>query len=479
MPRDSLSRFAPNWGCDNWSLPDCRTDVYSSQQVFRKRPPLESSFKPRFRGFFLPPRIVMNSLTQITQVRLIQLRWLSILAMLLAALVSPNILGSSSLMPRLLAFVTLIAAINFCLHMAVLLYRGAKEDFPVFSPLIQLMIDLASWASYVYLSGGATNPLISGFLPLVAIGAIVLRPAQAWFLGIAAILAYSFLWRFYQPLAIPDAETATRLHLLGMWLVFVVSALVVIWFIQQMTRAIHQRDAALAEARERGIRNDWLISMGSLAAGAAHELSTPLATMQVLIDDWLDDQFLLTEQHRDLRLMQAQITACKLALSQLAQRAGHPRDAGAEHVMAEPWLRSVVAAWGALNPASSLLLQLENELSDCAIVVDITLERALCNLLDNARRAEARQIVVSGRLDTGCLTLSIEDDGHGISVEALQAFVAGVPTVSNTGMGIGLLLARSAFERRGGRLSLQRLDGCGTRADIVIPLELGKEKPQA
>jgi hypothetical protein len=67
---------------------------------------------------------LINSLTQITQTRLIKLRWLSVLAMLAAALISPHILGFSALMPRLLAFATFIAAINVCMQVAVVLNRG-------------------------------------------------------------------------------------------------------------------------------------------------------------------------------------------------------------------------------------------------------------------------------------------------------------------------------------------------------------------
>lgn len=78
------------------------------------------------------------------------------------------------------------------------------------------------------------------------------------------------LWFFHQPLAIADAYTATSLHIFGMyWLVFVVSDGVLVWFILQVTKAVRERDAALARAREQAIRNDWLVAMGSLAAGAA------------------------------------------------------------------------------------------------------------------------------------------------------------------------------------------------------------------
>ena len=419
---------------------------------------------------------MISSLTQITQARLIHLRWLSVLAMFVAALISPNILGSGTLMPRLLAFATFIAAINTCMLLALLFTRSSGEGLPIFSPLIQLFFDLASWASYIYLSGGATNPLISVFLPLVAIGAIVLGKVQAWFFGVAAILAYTFLWRFYQPLAIADAQTATRLHLLGMWLVFVVSAIVVVWFILHMTKAIHERDAALAEAREQAIRNDWLVSMGSLAAGAAHELSTPLGTMNILIDDWLDDTRLPAAQRRDYELMRSQIETCKQALTQLTQRAGNPRSQGVRSMPAGTWLNTVLAGWSASNPMACLDVHAESALDKQVISVDIAVERALANLLDNAAGAGANGITLEARRDGRCLLIRIDDDGPGISADTLQAFTDGRPVASHSGMGIGLLLSRTAVERQGGTLKLERLPERGTRARLTLPLIDAPEK---
>ncbi|MFZ2266805.1 MAG: ATP-binding protein [Azonexus sp.] len=418
---------------------------------------------------------MLSSLTQITQVRLINLRWLSVLGMVAAALVSPNILGSSDLMPRLLAFATVIGSINVCLLVAATIYRSSADGLPMFSPLVQLTFDLAAWGSYIYLSGGATNPLISIFLPLAAIGAIVLSKAQAWFLGMAVIAAYSFLWRFYQPLAIGDAETATHLHLLGMWLVFVVSAVVLIWFILQMTQAIRERDAALGAAREQAIRNDWLISMGSLAAGAAHELSTPLATLNMLVDELREDDGLPAVLLPDLALMQRQLEVCKLALTRLTERAGHPRGAPESGVPAAGRLRNVLDAWLALNPTAALTTEIGAELDDYLAPFDLAIERAITNLLDNALHAGALHIALQARLVGRWLVLSIKDDGQGISAGALQAFSAGQPIISENGMGIGLLIARAAIEHRGGKLELGRPAGPGTEARISIPCHKTQE----
>ena len=417
---------------------------------------------------------VLTSLTRITQVRLINLRWLSILGMVTAAVVSPNIVGSSDLMPRLLAFATVIGSINVCLLVAATVYHGDADGLPVFSPLVQLTFDLLAWGGYIYLSGGSTNPLISVFLPLAAVGAMVLSRAQAWFLGAAVILAYSYLWRFYQPLAIGNAETATHLHLLGMWLVFVVSTIVLIWFILQMTKAVRERDAALSEAREQAIRNDWLISMGSLAAGAAHELSTPLATLNVLIDELGDDEGLPLSLRPDLALMRRQIEVCKLALTRLTQRAGHPRGTSGNGVPAASWLKNVFESWLALNPSASLATKIPAEIGHYLVSFDLAIERAITNLLDNAFRAGASHIDTSAGIYGRLLVLTIKDNGHGISAMALQAFAAGQPIESGDGMGIGLLIARTAIEHRGGTLEL-RGDAPGTEARISIPCQRNQE----
>ena len=412
----------------------------------------------------------MRSLTKTTELRLINLRWLSVLAMLVVALLSKNIVGSFDLAPRLLALAAIVGAMNVVLLVVDTHPRGSTEGLPMVSAFVQLCIDLLAWASFIYLSGGATNPLITVFLPLVAIGAMVLDRVHAWLLGAMAILAYTYLWRFHQPLAIPDVQVATHLHIFGMWLVFVVSDIVVVWFILQMTRAVRERDAALGEAREQAIRNDWLVSMGSLAAGAAHELSTPLGTLNIVVDDLLDDGNIPLSVRPDLELMRRQIDLCKTALNQLAQRAGHPRGVQGASVTAATWLRHLIDSWLALNPAASVSVTIGPELDDREVVFDLSVERVIVNLLDNALQVSASNIAFSAGLAGKRLVVVVADDGPGISAGTLKSFAAGLPVASGKGMGVGLLLARTAVERVGGTLHLNSGASGGAVAQLSLPL---------
>lgn len=411
-----------------------------------------------------------DSLPRLALQRLIGLRWLSVFGMIGAALLSPNLLGTRSLLSPLLAVAACVACLNACLWLAEHLHRPGHTYFPGFSPVIQLALDLTGWASFIYLSGGATNPLISIFLPLVAIGAQILSPLPAWLFGAAAILAYSFLWHFYLPLPLSDALVATRLHLLGMWLVFAVSAVVVVWFVSRMTQAIRQRDAALAEAREKSLRSDWVVSLGSLAAGAAHEMSTPLATLTLLVDNLLEDYGHDPHLHEDLTAMQAQIAACKNSLTQLTCRAGHERG---EHLSSRPtgeWLRHLIGAWHSQHPRAHLEISLAPDLDALVLPADIGLERAIHNLLDNALRAARHRVALHAERRDDTLRLRIGDDGPGLSPLAQECFTRGQPIPSREGMGIGLLLAKGALERLGGTLEFIAAPAGGTIAYLTLPI---------
>jgi two-component system sensor histidine kinase RegB len=83
-----------------------------------------------------------------------------------------------------------------------------------------------------------------------------------------AVTAYSILWDFNEQLDIYDSGLAVHWHLAGMWLTFALSAGVIVWYVVRMTAAIRSRDHALAEAREARLRNERIVALGNLAAGA-------------------------------------------------------------------------------------------------------------------------------------------------------------------------------------------------------------------
>ena len=225
-----------------------------------------------------------------------------------------------------------------------------------------MLIDIAALSALVFFSGGATNPLVSLLLPPVAIAALTLPPRCVAAIGVATVAAYSALMVFHIPLPLSDASRATRLHLLGMWLTFAVSALMIAWFVERMTRLIRQRDAELAAAREQALRDERIMAIGTLAAGAAHELGTPLATMALLAGELVRDPQLPPAAREDIALLRQQIAACKEIITGLSLRAGAERLENPGRLPVDRWLDGVRQRWHALRPqAQSRLLAAERQ----------------------------------------------------------------------------------------------------------------------
>jgi two-component system sensor histidine kinase RegB len=239
------------------------------------------------------------------------------------------------------------------------------------------------------------------------------------------------------------------------------------WLVVRMTETIRRRDAELATAREQALRDERVIALGTLAAGAAHELSTPLATMAVIAGELESDASLPEEARADVVLLKRQVAACKGIISGLAERAGAQRLDSAAAVEAAAWLAGVFARWCELRPRAAAELDLAGVSPRLTLVADATLEQGLLNLFNNAADAGAKVRVVARR-EGDWLEIEVRDDGPGFPAPVLeQAGKAPFP-VHAGGSGIGLFLAHAAITRLGGTLTLGN-DGGGV-ARLRLPL---------
>ena len=215
---------------------------------------------------------------------------------------------------------------------AVLVLMGAfalstawrlRQDVPATQMefLAHLLADLTAYAVLLYFSGGATNPFVSLMLVPVVIAAISLRPRWTWLLAATASAYYAGLLFVYQPLAVADPLAAYGMHLAGMWFNFLLSAALIAFFVTRMHAALRTRERALAELREKQLRDERIVALGTQAALAAHELATPLATLQTTAHDLAAEFANDPDIGADCRLIERQAQACKAILTRLAARA--------------------------------------------------------------------------------------------------------------------------------------------------------------
>ncbi len=365
----------------------------------------------------------------------------------------------------------LLPTANLLAHLR-LRHAAGIRDGELFA---HLLVDVAVLSALLYLSGGSTNPFVSLYLLPLVIAATTLPPPYTW--GMAAVTAscYGLLFFFNLPLAgmhSSHGEAGFHLHLVGMWINFVLSAGFIAFFVVRMAQAIRSRDAELARQKENALRNERVVALGTLAAGAAHELGTPLSTMAVVLGDLAKDYADKPDLSRDLITLRQQVESCKQTITRMVAAAGHPRAEGGGAQPVDEFLRHTLERWRLLRPSVILTEALSGPTPAPTILTEQTLQQAIVNLLNNAADASPQSVELDCSWGRDRLQLEIRDRGPGLSDEAElsagRAFFSTKP--QGEGNGIGLLLARATLERLGGHLRLEGRAGGGVRTLLELPL---------
>jgi len=331
--------------------------------------------------------------------------------------------------------------------------------------LAHLLADLTAFAVLVFFSGGATNPFVSLMLVPVIIAAISLRPRWVWLLAAVAGAYYALLLFVYQPLAVADPVAAYGMHLGGMWFNFLISAGLIAFFVTRIHASLRARDQELSDLREKQLRDERILALGTQAALAAHELATPLATIQTTAHELAAEFANDPDIGADCRLLEKQAQACKRILTQLAARA---QDTAPTVLPIDAWLNALLERWQMLRPDARLNTNLSTDQRD--FIPPDGLEQAILNVLNNAADAAAAPVEFSAVAADDALVIDIADRGPGFTPEqknqAGRVLFSGKP---GRGWGMGLALTHATLERLGGTLTLVEREGGGTRVRITLP----------
>lgn len=328
-------------------------------------------------------------------------------------------------------------------------------------------------------AGGVLNPVSIFYLVYIVLAALVLDRVWAWVVTSLSIAGYGVLF------LAPPAEVAAAgamhpeiaLHLRGMWLAFAATSLIVAILVGRLASLIDRRDRSLAALRDRTTRNARLAAMSTLAAGAAHELSTPLGTIAVAsreLERALDRAPGPDGWREDVRLIRSEVERCRRLLHDMAGRFSEPMGEGVD---VRPMGDAIEAALSALLPAERTRVRRpgQSEASQVAWPPGLV-TRALVNIVRNALQAspEAAPIDLVTSSDGQIVTIRITDTGTGMSPEVLAH--AGEPFYTTKppgeGTGLGLFVARSTIEQLGGTLTLSSREGSGTTVTVVLPSDL-------
>lgn len=339
-----------------------------------------------------------------------------------------------------------------------------------------LLLDTVLLTALLHLSGDASNPFSIVYLVQVTLAAVRTRPRWTWAITGSSVLGYGTLF-LRAPAPSAHAmhgmhhhaahgaahEEVFSAHLYGMWLAFAITAVLVAFFVSRLARA-------LEDERERADRAARLVSVSTLAAGAAHELSTPLGTIKLAAAELtraIERGVSPAALADDARLIRAEVDRMSAVLERLRSRSGE-REGEA--------------------PSSFTVLALSSDVSDAlegaAIELrtehgerEVTLPRkgvlaAIVNLAKNALDAsDGRAIEIELGVRGERFVARVADRGAGIAPQ-IQAHL-GEPFVTTKepghGMGLGLFLVRSLAEGLHGTFRLEPRPGGGALAELDLP----------
>lgn len=402
---------------------------------------------------------------------LVQLRWMAVLGQLLTILVAQYVFGAHLPLREMFLCLGFLVLFNTAAETSLRL-RRRKLPLELF---IGLLVDMGTLTFQLYLSGGATNPFVFLYLLQVGIAAVLLTPGYAWtLLGVATV---SFLWLAAEgrPIDLPrDYHLGLNsLYVQGMLICLVLNAVLMLVFLNRITRTRREHDAKLAELRQREAEEEHILRMGLLASGAAHELGTPLATIAVILGDWRYMPAFTSDPdlYHEIQEMQAQVQRCKTIVSGILLSAGETRgEASGETTVCE-FLDGLVAEWRETRGVDRL------EFSNCFgedmdIASDSVLKQTIANLLDNALDASPGWVgLEASRLDDSLL-VRVSDRGPGFSPEVFERL--GRPyqsTKGSYGSGLGLFLVFNVARTLGGSVSARNLEQGGAEVLLELPLE--------
>ncbi|MCK6550602.1 ATP-binding protein [Myxococcota bacterium] len=331
-----------------------------------------------------------------------------------------------------------------------------------------LVLDTLLITGMLAVSGGATNPFSIFYLVQISLAAVVLGARWTTLVAALSIACFALLFTVPAPHSEHHGHFASHLH--GMWVAFTLAAVLVAFFVRRIATTIALQREQIAELREHAARSARLASLTTLAAGAAHELGTPLGTIAVAAHEVhrsTSSSPEAAEIREDMELIVGEVERCQEILGKLSARC--EASLTEEQVTLgelEPLLRTRLGA-----AAARVRVEVARAAADRRVPKEHTLQ-SLVALVRNAIDASTSgDVAVSIAERDREVVISVEDRGEGMDSAVLAQ--AGDPFFTTKspgrGLGLGLFLVRAFAESLGGRLELDSRPGEGTRARVVLP----------
>lgn len=430
-----------------------------------------------------------------TALWLTKLRWIAIGGQLLVIGFVWLILKLPLALPQLLSLVLLTALSNVGLwYFAKRALRQLETGdagvggFPQRGDLGGILLfDVAILTGLLFYTGGAANPFVLFYVANIAVAGVVL--SKFWAIGIsfASVMGCLFLLLTSHRLEVFDgsafaSEAPWGVTKTAFFIAFATCSGVLTYFVSQLALEVRLRDRRLAIAEKEKERAQRLEALATLAAGAGHELASPLSTIAVIAGEMsrtLDKQEIPEKVKRDVGLIREELNRCKDILHRMKSGAG---EAAAERLHPVSLGDIIDETIAAMREPHRVEVHMDQAVEDFkALLPKQALSQALRNLLQNGLDAsrhpghvEVYATILMPQEDRRTWELIIHDSGSGMSDEVLRRIGEPFFTTKEVGegMGLGVFLTRNVIQGLGGSLKFAKRQPVGTTCTVSIPLRV-------
>lgn len=405
------------------------------------------------------PQIVLQWLTR--------LRWLAAIGQVGAVGVSMGLLHLSLEVGPIAGVILATVVSNGVLEVW---WRWGKP--PGWAVPGTVAVDVLLLTALLYYAGGAENPFCVLYLVHVVMAVVTLGPKWTWAIVAESAVCFGAVVAFHEPLNLQDQPAWVAKA--GMWSGVVLVSLLIAYYVGQVSQSLRRREAELAAVRERSARMEMLASLTTLAAGAAHELGTPLGTIAIVskeIELFLDTKEELKPWADDARLIRKEVDRCRNILERMRVDVSDELRLRPAQLSIAQFVKFIQED---LSATEWEKVRVTGATEEIVRVPSRAMRQAMNVLLRNALEVTPSEELVELRVSREGEVLSFEVEDHGEGMDEETARRAGEPFFTTKpvgkGMGLGLFLVRMVAEQTKGSFSLTSKKGVGTKTKLSLPL---------
>lgn len=424
-------------------------------------------------GYRTPDRLDLGRRSRRLRVdTLVRLRWLAICGQATAVLFVRFGLGFPIPLGLCLLFIAGSAWLNILLRLRF--GRADRLEDPPAAAM--LAYDIVQLTALLYLTGGLENPFSILFLAPIMIAAVSFSGRITLGLALLVVAAATILTFLHYPLPWVPGEIFDLpfLYIAGIWVAMTIGAVFTAIYASRIAEETRKLADALAATELVIAREQHLSQLDGLAAAAAHELGTPLATITLVVKELQKQLPHGGAFDEDIALIAQEVGRCRGILAKIA---------------------SLGVESGTILSEMSLGVLLEEAVAphrDFGVVITTTKEggepEPICrrnpgmiyglgNLIENAIDFARSEVKIVARWNATSVEVGIEDNGPGFSADVIGRL--GEPYITtkkerrakseeDSGLGLGLFIAKTLLERSGATVLLSNLPPPQSGARVLI-----------